>query len=99
MQLKKVAELIKDAKRPTILCGRGVLISGAEEKLIELSHKANIPVGWTLLGTGAYPVRDPLALQMVGFMGARYTTKAVNGSDLLIMIGLRCDDPVTTKVA
>ncbi|HXA42443.1 MAG TPA: biosynthetic-type acetolactate synthase large subunit [Candidatus Solibacter sp.] len=98
VQLKKVAELIKEAKRPMILCGRGVLISGAEEKLIELSHKANIPVGWTLLGTGAYPVRDPLALQMVGFMGAGYTNKAVNGSDLLIMIGMRCDDRVTTKI-
>jgi acetolactate synthase I/II/III large subunit len=98
VQLKKVAELIKSAKRPMILCGRGVLISGAEEKLIELSHKANIPVGWTLLGTGAYPVRDPLALQMVGFMGAGYTNKAVNGSDLLIMIGMRCDDRVTTKI-
>ena len=98
VQLKKVAELIKGAKRPMILCGRGVLISGAEEKLIELSHKANIPVGWTLLGTGAYPVRDPLALQMVGFMGAGYTNKAVNGSDLLIMIGMRCYDRVTTKI-
>jgi acetolactate synthase-1/2/3 large subunit len=98
LQLRKVADLIKHAKRPAILCGRGVLISGAEEKLIELSHKANIPVGWTLLGTGAYPVRDPLALQMVGFMGAGYTNKAVNGSDLLIMIGMRCDDRVTTKI-
>jgi acetolactate synthase-1/2/3 large subunit len=98
VQLKKVVELIEGAKRPMILCGRGVLISGAEEKLIELSHKANIPVGWTLLGTGAYPVRDPLALQMVGFMGAGYTNKAVNGSDLLIMIGMRCDDRVTTKI-
>jgi acetolactate synthase-1/2/3 large subunit len=98
LQLRKVAELIKAAKRPMILCGRGVLISGAEEKLIELSHKANIPVGWTLLGTGAYPLRDPLALQMVGFMGAGYTNKAVNGSDLLIMIGMRCDDRVTTKI-
>jgi acetolactate synthase-1/2/3 large subunit len=98
VQLRKVAELIKNAKRPMILCGRGVLISGAEEKLIELSHKANIPVGWTLLGTGAYPLRDPLALQMVGFMGAGYTNKAVNGSDLLIMIGMRCDDRVTTKI-
>jgi acetolactate synthase I/II/III large subunit len=98
VQLKKVAELIKAAKRPMILCGRGVLISGAEDALIELSHKANIPVGWTLLGTGAYPLRDPLALQMVGFMGAGYTNKAVNGSDLLIMIGMRCDDRVTTKI-
>jgi acetolactate synthase-1/2/3 large subunit len=98
VQIKKVAELIKLAKRPMILAGRGVLISQAEKELMELSHKANIPVGWTLLGTGAFPLRDPLALQMVGFMGAGYTNKAVNGSDLLMMIGMRCDDRVTTKL-
>jgi acetolactate synthase I/II/III large subunit len=98
VQVRKVAELIRDAKRPMILTGRGVLISGAEKELMELSHKANIPVGWTLLGTGAFPLRDPLALQMVGFMGAGYTNKAVNGCDLLIMIGMRCDDRVTTKI-
>jgi acetolactate synthase-1/2/3 large subunit len=99
VQIKKVAELIKEARRPMILCGRGVLISGAEQELMELSHKANIPVGWTLLGTGAFPLRDPLALQMVGFMGAPYTNLSVNNCDLLMMIGMRCDDRVTTKLA
>jgi len=98
VQIRKVAELIKDAKRPVILAGRGVLIAGAEQELMELSHRANIPVGWTLLGTGAFPVRDPLALQMVGFMGAGYTNKAVCDCDLLMMIGMRCDDRVTTRL-
>ena len=56
------------------------------------------PVGWTLLGTGAFPVTDPMALQMVGFMGAGYTNKAVCDADVLIMIGMRCDDRVTTRL-
>jgi acetolactate synthase-1/2/3 large subunit len=98
VQVRKVAELIKSARRPMILCGRGVLISGAEHELLELAHKANIPVGWTLLGTGAFPLRDPLALQMVGFMGAPFTNLSVNHCDLLMMIGMRCDDRVTTKL-
>lgn len=97
-RLRRIAQLIREAKRPVILAGRGVIISGAEEALLELSHKASIPVGWTLLGTGAYPVTDPLALQMVGFMGAGYTNKAVCDADVLIMIGMRCDDRVTTKL-
>ncbi|MGH7687455.1 MAG: biosynthetic-type acetolactate synthase large subunit [Candidatus Dormibacteria bacterium] len=97
-RLRRIAQLIRDAKRPVILAGRGVIISGAEQALLELSHKANIPVGWTLLGTGAYPVTDPLALQMVGFMGAGYTNKAVCDADVLIMIGMRCDDRVTTRL-
>ena len=97
-KLREIARLIKEAKRPVILSGRGVLISGAEEELRELSHRAHIPVGWTLLGTGAFPLQDPLALQMVGFMGAGYTNKAVCDADVLIMIGMRCDDRVTTRL-
>ncbi|GAC1344119.1 MAG: biosynthetic-type acetolactate synthase large subunit [Candidatus Dormibacteria bacterium] len=96
--VEAVAELIAQAKRPLILCGRGVLIAQAEAELSELAHRANIPVGWTLLGTGAFPLRDPLALQMVGFMGAGYTNKAVCDADVLIMIGMRCDDRVTTRL-
>jgi acetolactate synthase-1/2/3 large subunit len=97
-KLRTIAQLIKEAKRPVILCGRGVLISQAEEALLELSHLAHIPVGWTLLGTGAFPLKDPLALQMVGFMGAGYTNKAVCDADVLIMVGMRCDDRVTTRL-
>lgn len=97
-RLRRIAQLIRDAKRPVILAGRGVIISGAEQQLLELSHLANIPVGWTLLGTGAFPAEDPLALQMVGFMGAGYTNKAVCNADVLIMIGMRCDDRVTTRL-
>ena len=97
-RLRRIAQLIRDAKRPVILAGRGVIISCAERELMELAHRASIPVGWTLLGTGVYPLQDPLALQMVGFMGAGYTNKAVCGADLLIMIGMRCDDRVTTRI-
>ena len=96
--IRRAAELINAAKRPLVLCGRGVLIAGAQSELSELAHRAEIPVGWTLLGTGAFPLRDPLALQMVGFMGAGYTNKAVCDCDTLVMVGMRCDDRVTTKL-
>ena len=97
-RLRRIAQLIREAKRPVILAGRGVLISQAERELLELSHLASIPVGWTLLGTGAFPLADPMALQMVGFMGAGFTNKAVCNADVLIMIGMRCDDRVTTRL-
>ncbi|TMC48632.1 MAG: biosynthetic-type acetolactate synthase large subunit [Chloroflexi bacterium] len=98
LQIKRAAKLIDEAKRPAMLAGRGVLISRGEEELLELSRKASIPVGWTLLGTGCYPVGEELSLHMVGFMGAGYTNKAVLGCDLLIMVGMRADDRVTTKL-
>ena len=97
-KIRRIVELIAQARRPLILAGRGVLIARAEAELAELAHLASIPVGWTLLGTGAFPLRDPLALQMVGFMGAGYTNKAVCDCDVLIMVGMRCDDRVTTRL-
>jgi acetolactate synthase-1/2/3 large subunit len=97
-KLRRIAQLIDEAKRPVMLIGRGVLISQAEQAVIALAERANIPVGWTLLGTGAFPVRHPLALQMVGFMGAGFTNLAVCNADLLIMVGMRCDDRVTTRL-
>ena len=98
LQIRRAAQLIDEAKRPCLLAGRGVLISQAEDELLELSRRASIPVGWTLLGTGTYPVGDELSLHMVGFMGAGYTNKSVLGCDLLIMVGMRADDRVTTKI-
>ena len=98
VQIRKAAELIDKAQRPVLLAGRGVLIAEAEDELLRLSQKAGVPVGWTLLGTGAYPVGTDLSLHMVGFMGAGYTNKAVLGCDLLVMVGMRADDRVTTKL-
>jgi acetolactate synthase-1/2/3 large subunit len=97
-KLRRIAQLIDEAKRPVMLIGRGVIISQAEQAVIALAERASIPVGWTLLGTGAFPVRHPLALQMVGFMGAGFTNLAVCNADLLIMVGMRCDDRVTTRL-
>ncbi|MHB8718454.1 MAG: biosynthetic-type acetolactate synthase large subunit [Candidatus Dormibacteria bacterium] len=96
--LERVARLIAAAQRPVMLIGRGVIISRAEQAVIDLAERAGIPVGWTLLGTGAFPVRHPLALQMVGFMGAGFTNRAVCDADLLLMVGMRCDDRVTTRL-
>jgi acetolactate synthase-1/2/3 large subunit len=97
-KLRRIAQLIAEADRPVMLIGRGVIISQAEQAVIDLAERAHIPVGWTLLGTGAFPLRHPLALQMVGFMGAGYTNRAVCDADLLIMVGMRCDDRVTTRL-
>jgi acetolactate synthase-1/2/3 large subunit len=97
-QIKKAAELLMAAQRPTILAGRGVLNAGAEAELRRLSETIDAPVGWTLLGIGTYPVGTPHSLHMVGFMGAGYTNKAVLGCDLLLMVGMRADDRVTTKI-
>src|SRR5205085_2057800 len=92
---KKAIELLAQAKRPVILAGHGVILSHAEEELLEVAERSGTPVGTTLLGVGAFPTRHPLALHMTGFMGTGWNIKAVQNADVLMMVGMRVDDRVT----
>ncbi|HUV52389.1 MAG TPA: thiamine pyrophosphate-binding protein, partial [Dehalococcoidia bacterium] len=83
-QIKKAAKLINEAKRPVILAGRGVNISGAFPELKELAEKAQIPVITTLLGIGCFPEDHLLSLGMIGMHGMAYANLAVESSDVLI---------------
>lgn len=97
-QVKKARDLIKEAKRPLILAGSGVIISGATEELVELSRLINAPVMTSLLGKGAIDETDPMALGMLGMHGRKVANDSVNESDLLIAIGTRFSDRTTGKL-
>ena len=97
-QIKIAAEAINAAERPVLYVGGGVIISGASDELRELAHKGNIPVTTTLLGLGAFPEDDPLALMMLGMHGTAYANYSVQNADCLISIGARFDDRVTGDV-
>jgi acetolactate synthase-1/2/3 large subunit len=99
VQIKKAAKLIAESKRPVILAGRGVIISGAYEELRELAEKAQIPVITTLLGISSFPEDHILSLGMMGMHGTAYANLAVDGSDLIISIGMRFDDRATGRVS
>lgn len=98
-QIKKAAKLINEAKRPLIIAGRGVLISGASAQLRELAEKAQIPVTTTLLGIGSFPGSHVLSLGMLGMHGMAHANLAVDAADLIIAIGMRFDDRATAKVS
>ncbi len=97
--VEKAAELINNAKRPYILCGHGVLLSGAEKALLELAEKGDIPVASTLLGLGAFPPQHPLYVGYLGMHGNYGPNLLTNECDLLIAIGMRFDDRVTGNVS
>ncbi len=98
-QIKKAAKLINEAKRPLILAGRGVNISGAYDGLKKLAETAQIPVVTTLLGIGCFPESHILSFGMVGMHGMAYANMALDATDVLIAIGMRFDDRVTAKVS
>jgi len=88
-------ELIRNSKRPVILAGHGIVVSGAEREVREMAERAGIPVALTLLGLGAFPASHPLNLGMMGMHGEAWVNHAIQDADLLIALGMRFDDRVT----
>lgn len=97
VQIKKVMAELSKCKRPIICAGGGVMLSGAREELRDFAHKYNIPVVSTLMGISAMRSDDPLYFGMVGNNGKYYANKAMNESDLLIMIGARVADRAVSQ--
>ncbi len=87
--------MIQAAKRPVILAGHGVLISGAMAELREFAERTHTPVAMTLLGIGAFPASHPLNLGMMGMHGEAWVNHAIQEADLLLAFGMRFDDRVT----
>ena len=97
-QIKKAYELIKESKRPLILAGAGVIISGACSELNELANTINAPVMTSLLGKGAIDETSDLALGMLGMHGRKVSNDSINESDLLIAVGIRFSDRTTGRL-
>ena len=96
-QLKKVVEMIRNAKKPVIFGGGGIILSGAAQEFTELATRTQIPVTASLMGLGGFPGTDPLWLGMPGMHGTYRANKSLGDCDLLIGVGVRFDDRVTGK--
>ena len=97
---QKVAEIAAawaHAKRPLILAGHGVLISGAAAELRWLAERTTTPVITTLLGKGAFPETHALSLGMLGMHGTAYANIATMECDFLLNVGSRFDDRIVGK--
>ena len=88
-------ELIHNSKRPVILAGHGIIISGAMREVRDFAERAGIPVAMTLLGLGAFPASHPLNLGMMGMHGEAWVNHTIQEADLLLAFGMRFDDRVT----
>jgi len=97
-QIQAAAQLIKEAKRPVLYIGGGIIRSRANIELLELAKIIGAPVVTTLMARGAFPDSDPQNLGMPGMHGTVPAVTALQRSDLLITLGARFDDRVTGQV-
>jgi acetolactate synthase-1/2/3 large subunit len=92
--VKGAAEILAGAKRPVIVAGGGVHLSGAVDELAWFHDVAGIPVATTLMGKGAVAENNPLSLGVAGYVMGRYaqghyTKKLIDEADVIFLIGTR----------
>jgi acetolactate synthase I/II/III large subunit len=99
-QIAKAVALLKQAKRPMVYTGGGVINAGpaASAALTQFARMTGFPVTNTLMGLGAYPASDPQFLGMLGMHGTYEANLAMHGCDVLLNIGARFDDRVTGRL-
>ncbi len=97
--IEALAEALSRARKPLLYVGGGVITGDAAAELRAVAHRIKAPVTTTLMGLGAFPETDPLALRMLGMHGSVAANRAVSSCDLLVSVGARFDDRVTGKIA
>ena len=93
-RLQMTLEKLAACEKPLIYFGGGVLSAGAEEPLLRLAEKLDIPVCASMMGLGGFPADHPLWLGMVGMHGTVAANRAARECDLLLVCGARFSDRV-----
>ena len=97
MQITRLMEQLKQAKKPVVLAGAGITAAGASEALQTFVSRYKLPTVTTLLGLGTLPADHPFFLGMGGMHGSYAANMALTECDLLINIGSRFDDRLATS--
>ncbi len=97
-ECEKALNMIRKSEKPLIISGGGVMLGRAWDELRTFVKALNIPITSTLMGLGAFPATDPHWLGMPGMHGTYYANMAISNCDLMIALGMRFDDRVTSKL-
>lgn len=98
-QIKRAAGIIRESKKPVIIAGGGVFLSGGFEAFEKFVEATGIPVVHTLMGKSAFDNRAPLNLGLFGYHGSRVANTAVTEADVIIAVGTRFGDRSTGPLA
>ena len=92
--IERLADMVRDSKKPLLICGGGVVRSRAQDEFTEFALRVDAPVAITLMGAGGFQGRNPLTTGMIGMHGTQASNMAVDNCDLLIAVGCRFSDRV-----
>lgn len=95
--IDRAVAMIQHSQKPIFLVGGGVILSETTKYLEDIVNTTKIPVVTTLMGKGAIPDSHELHLGMGGMHGSYASNKAISGCDLLIALGARFDERLTSR--
>jgi 3D-(3,5/4)-trihydroxycyclohexane-1,2-dione acylhydrolase (decyclizing) len=95
--LAAAAAAIREARRPLIVAGGGVIYSEATAALRQFVERTGIPVGETQAGKGSLPYDHPAALGAIGVTGTFAANRIGAEADVVIGIGTRWTDFTTAS--
>jgi len=94
--IERATKEILSAKFPVIICGGGIINSGAEQVLQNIAELLNIPVCTTVSGQGSLADTHSLNVGVVGANGGVMATReVVNSADLVFFITCRAGSTTT----
>jgi acetolactate synthase-1/2/3 large subunit len=96
--IEQAAALLARAKRPLILVGGGVHLSGAQGALTALAELAAIPVAHTMSGKGSIACTHALSAGLFGRY-SRIANDLVAASDCLLVVGCKLGEIATKRYA
>ena len=82
------AARLREAQRPAMVAGIGVIESGASEQLRQLAEKLNVPVALSLRAKGHIPEDHPLFVGTFGARADRPIHDLLDSADLVLLAGL-----------
>ncbi|KAB0682757.1 3D-(3,5/4)-trihydroxycyclohexane-1,2-dione acylhydrolase (decyclizing) [Aureimonas leprariae] len=94
-EVADVAELIRNAKRPVLVTGGGVLYSGAEAALADFATRHGVPVVETQAGKSALPQAHSMNFGAAGVDGSAAANELCEAADVVIGVGTRFQDFTT----
>ena len=95
--IDRAVAMIQHSQKPVFLVGGGVILSETTKYLEDIVNTTKIPVVTTLMGKGAIPDSHELHLGMGGMHGSYASNKAISGCNLLIALGARFDERLTSR--
>ncbi|MDN0076494.1 3D-(3,5/4)-trihydroxycyclohexane-1,2-dione acylhydrolase (decyclizing) [Crenobacter sp. SG2303] len=94
-ELELAVAAIREAKRPLIVSGGGVLYANASAALCAFAEAFGVPVCETQAGKSALPWHHPLQMGAVGVTGSPVANELARDADLVLAIGTRLQDFTT----